>query len=96
MRHFRSRTGAIKREVKTFRDLVTFDFATASGDHEVEGRYALIIRDIYTGFIMAYPSMKRMLDRAHRKGKAVDMPRTMKELSSPTFRTCQLDYLGMV
>ena len=38
-----------------FGDLVTFDFATASGDHEVEGRYALIIRDIYTGIIMAYP-----------------------------------------
>ena len=47
MRHFRSRTGAFKREVKTFGDLVTFDFVTASGDHEVEGRYALIIRDIY-------------------------------------------------
>ena len=26
MRHFRSRTGAFKREVKTFGDLVTFDF----------------------------------------------------------------------
>ena len=30
MRHFRSRTGAFKREVKTFGDLVTFDFVTAS------------------------------------------------------------------
>ena len=59
MRHFRSRTGAFKREVKTFGDLVTFDFVTASGDHEVEGRYALIIRDIYTGFIMAYPTARR-------------------------------------
>ena len=28
-----------------FGDLVTFDFVTASGDHEVEGRYALIIRE---------------------------------------------------
>ena len=53
MRHFRSRTGAFKREVKTFErqsagemtrgrevktfgDLVTFDFVTVSGDHEVE------------------------------------------------------------
>ena len=52
MRHFRSRTGVFKREVKTFGDLVTFDFVTASGDHEVEGRYALIIRDIHTGIIM--------------------------------------------
>ena len=43
MRHFRSRTGAFKRKVKTFGDLVTDDFVTASGDHEVEGRYALII-----------------------------------------------------
>ena len=36
MRHFRSRTGAFKRE--EFGDLVTFDFVTASADHEVEGR----------------------------------------------------------
>ena len=53
MRHFRSRTGAFKREVKTFGDLVMFDFVTASQKHEVEGRYALIIQDIYTGLIMA-------------------------------------------
>ena len=53
MRHFRSRTGAFKREVKSFGDLVTFDFVTASG---MEGRYALIIRDIYTGLIMACTS----------------------------------------
>ena len=42
-----------------FGDLVTFDFVTASQDHEVEGRYALIIRDIYTGIIMAYPTARR-------------------------------------
>ena len=42
-----------------FGDLVPLDFVTASGDHEVEGRYALIIRDIYTGIIMAYPTAKR-------------------------------------
>ena len=56
MRHFRSRTRGFKREVKTFGDLVTFDFVTASGDHEVEGRYALIIRDTHTGILMAYPT----------------------------------------
>ena len=62
MRHFRSRTGAFKREVKTFGDLVTLDFVAASGDHEVEGRYAFIIRDIYTGSIMAYPTARRDTD----------------------------------
>ena len=61
MRHFRSRTGAFKREVKTFGDLGTFDFVTAPGDHEVEGRCALIIRDIYTGFIVAYPTARETL-----------------------------------
>ena len=66
MRHFRSRTGAFKREVKTFGDLVTFDFVTASGDHEVEGRYALIIRDMYTGIIMAYPTARRDTDSVVR------------------------------
>ena len=65
MRHFRSRT-AFKREVETFGDLVTFDFVTASGDHEVEGRCALIIRDIYTGFIMAYPTARRDTDSVVR------------------------------
>ena len=30
------------------------------------------------------------------KGKMMDMPRTMMESSSPTFRMCQRDYLGMV
>ena len=66
MRHFRSRTGAFKREVKTFGDLVTFDFLTASGDHEVESRYALIIRDINTGIIMAYPTARRDTDSVVR------------------------------
>ena len=61
MRHFRSRTGAFKREVKTFGNLATFDFVTASGDHEVEGRYALIIRDIYTGIIMAEENQSGVL-----------------------------------
>ena len=56
MRHFRSRTGAFKREVKTFGDHF----------HEVEGRYALIIRDIYTGIIMAYPTARRDTDSVVR------------------------------
>ena len=49
MRHFRSRTGAFKREVKTFGDLVTFDFVTASGDHEVEGHHSRYIYRVYHG-----------------------------------------------
>ena len=38
---------------------------------------------------------RKMLDRAHQKGKEMDMPRAMKRLRNPTFHTCQLDYLGM-
>ena len=80
MRHFRSRTGAFKREVKTFGDLVTFDFVTASRDHEVEGRYALIIRDIYTGLIMAYPTARRDTDSVVRAIKHFCGRRKIKQV----------------
>ena len=80
MRHFRSRTGAFKREVKTFGDLVTFDFVTASTDHEVEGRYALIIRDIYTGIIMAYPTARRDTDSVVRAIKHFCGRRKIKQV----------------
>ena len=82
MRHFRSRTGAFKREVKTFGDLVTFDFVTASGNHEVEGRYALIIRDIYTGIIMAYPTARRDTDSVVRAIKHFCGKRKIKQVYS--------------
>ena len=82
MRHFRSRTGAFKREVKTFGDLVTFDFVAASGDHEVEGRYALIIRDIYTGIIMAYPTARRDTDSVVRAIKHFCGRRKIKQVYS--------------
>ena len=82
MRHFRSRTGAFKREVKTFGDLVTFDFVTASGDHEVEGRYALIIRDIYTGIIMAFPTARRDTDSVVRAIKHFCGRRKIKQVYS--------------
>ena len=82
MRHFRSRTGAFKREVKMFGDVVTFDFVTASGDHEVEGRYALIIRDIYTGIIMAYPTARRDTDSVVRAIKRFCGRRKIKQVYS--------------
>ena len=52
-------------------DTVTLSVNRASrqGDHEVEGRYALIIRDIYTGFIMAYPTARRDTDSVVRSIK---------------------------
>ena len=78
MRHFRSRTGAFKREVKTFGDLVTFDFVTASGDHEVEGRYA----HIYTGIIMAYPTARRDTDSVVRAIKHFCGRRKIKQVYS--------------
>ena len=82
MRHFRSRTGAFKREVKTFGGLVTFDFVMASGDHEVEGRYALIIRDIYAGLIMAYPTARRDTDSVVRAIKHFCGRRKIKQVYS--------------
>ena len=80
--HRYRRTGAFKREVKTFGDLVTFDFVTASGDHEVEGRYALIIRDIYTGIIMAYPTARRDTDSVVRAIKHFCGRRKIKQVYS--------------
>ena len=55
MRHFRSKSGAFQREVKTFGDLITFDLVEAAGDAENNDKYVMIIRDIYTGIIMCYP-----------------------------------------
>ena len=78
IRHFRSRT----KERSRFGDLVTFDIMTASGDHEVEGRYALIIRDIYTGFIMAYPTARRDTDSVVRAIKHFCGRRKIKQVYS--------------
>ena len=55
MRHFRSKSGAFQREVKTFGDLITFDLVESAGDAENNDKYVMIIRDIYTGIIMGYP-----------------------------------------
>ena len=55
MRHFRSKSGAFQREVKTFGDLITFDLVEAAGDAENSDKYVMIIRDIYTGIIVGYP-----------------------------------------
>ena len=55
MRHFRSKSGAFQREVKTFGDFITFDLVEASGDAKNNDKYVMIIQDIYTGIIMGYP-----------------------------------------
>ena len=55
MRHFRSKSGAFQREVKTFGDLIAFDLVEAAGDAENNDKFVMIIRDIYTGIIMGYP-----------------------------------------
>ena len=59
MRHFRSKSGAFQREVKTFGDLITFDLVEAAGDAENNDKCVMIIRDIYTGIIMGYPSGRK-------------------------------------
>ena len=45
MRHFRPKSGAFQREVKTFGDLVTFHLVEAAGDAENNDKYVMIIRD---------------------------------------------------
>ena len=59
MRHFRSKSGAFQREVKVFGDLITCDLVEAAGDAEKNDKYVTIIRDIYTGIVMGYPTGRK-------------------------------------
>ena len=59
MKHFRTRRGAYKRELKKFGDLITFDAVDTSKVHDdvlVLEKEVLVVRDCFTGIIGAYPS----------------------------------------
>ena len=59
MKHFKTRRGAYKRELKKFGDLITFDAVDTSKVHDdvlVLEKEVLVVRDCFTGIIGAYPS----------------------------------------
>ena len=63
MKHFKTRRGSYKRELKKFGDLITFDAVDTSKVHDdvlVLEKEVLVVRDCFTGIIGAYPSDSRM------------------------------------
>ena len=59
MKHFKTRRGSYKRELKKFGDLITFDAVDTSKVHDdvlVLEKEVLVVRDCFTGIIGAYPS----------------------------------------
>jgi len=65
MKHFKTRRGAYKRELKKFGDLITFDAVDTSKVHDdvlVLEKEVLVVRDCFTGIIGAYPSDRMTKD----------------------------------
>ena len=68
MRHFKTRRGAFKRKIEQWGDLITFDFVDMrdAKDRGVgiddDTREILVIRDIATKVVAAYPTASRSTD----------------------------------
>lgn len=65
MKHYKTHTGAFKRQLKSFGDLVTLDFIDTrrimdQGIHTHSEIF--VIRDKYTGMIWAYPLKEKYAD----------------------------------
>ena len=72
MKHFKTRRGSYKREVKKFGDLITFDAVDTSKVHDdvlVLEKEVLVVRDCFTGIIGAYPSDRMTKDDVVRAVK---------------------------
>ena len=72
MKHFKTRRGAYKRELKKFGDLITFDAVDTSKVHDdvlVLEKEVLVVRDCFTGIIGAYPSDRMAKDDVVRAVK---------------------------
>ena len=65
MKHFKTRRGAYKRELKKFGNLITFDAVDTSKVHDdslVLEKEVLVVRNCYTGMIGACPSDRMTKD----------------------------------
>ena len=72
MKHFKTRRGSYKRELKKFGDLITFDAVDTSKVHDdvlVLEKEVLVVRDCFTGIIGAYPSDRMAKDDVVRAVK---------------------------
>ena len=72
MKHFKTRRGSYKRELKKFGDLITFDAVDTSKVHDdvlVLEKEVLVGRDCFTGIIGAYPSDRMSKDDVVRAVK---------------------------
>ena len=74
MKHFKTRRGAYKRELKKFGDLITFDAVDTSKVHDdvlVLEKEVLVVRDCFTGIIGAYPSDQNDQRRCSQSSETV-------------------------
>ena len=72
MKHFKTRRGAYKRELKKFGGLITFDAVDTSKVHDdvlILEKEVLVVRDCFTGIIGAYPSDRMTKDDVVRAVK---------------------------
>ena len=72
MKHFKTRRGSYKRELKKFGDLITFDAVDTSKVYDdvlVLEKEVLVVRDCFTGIIGAYPSDRMTKDDVVRAVK---------------------------
>ena len=72
IKHFKTRRGAYKRELKKFGDFITFDAVDTSKVHDdvlVHEKEVLVVRDCFTGIIGAYPSDRMAKDDVVRAVK---------------------------
>eukprot|EP00435_Cladocopium_sp_Y103_P026728 s1948_g6.t1 len=72
MKHFKTRRGAYRRELKKFGDLITFDAVNSDKVHDdilVLEKEVLVVRDCFTGLIGAYPSSRMTCDDVVRAVK---------------------------
>ena len=74
MKHFKTRRGSYKRELKKFGDLITFDAVDTSKVHDdvlILEKEVLVVRDCFTGIIGAYPSDRMTKGDGGQSGETV-------------------------
>eukprot|EP00435_Cladocopium_sp_Y103_P049810 s1489_g15.t1 len=85
MKHFKTRRGAYRRELKKFGDLITFDAVNTDKIHDdtlILEKEVLVVRDCFTGLIGAYPSTRMTSDDVVRAVKQFIGARKVREAYS--------------
>eukprot|EP00435_Cladocopium_sp_Y103_P034429 s953_g8.t2 len=85
MKHFKTRRGAYRRELKKFGDLITFDAVNTDKIHDdtlILEKEVLVVRDCFTGLIGAYPSSRMTSDDVVRAVKQFIGARKVREAYS--------------